>query len=92
VSQLQHLLKPHSHDPADSVDNALVGSAAGIRCVQLSLIALAITAAFQLAVAMASGSVAVLADTIHNFADASTAIPLWIAFKLTSKPPNNRYT
>jgi cation diffusion facilitator family transporter len=41
---------------------------------------------------MTSGSVAVLADTIHNFADASTAIPLWIAFKLTSKPPNNRYT
>jgi cation diffusion facilitator family transporter len=41
---------------------------------------------------MASGSVAVLADTIHNFADASTAIPLWIAFTLTSKPANSRYT
>jgi cation diffusion facilitator family transporter len=91
-SALQHLLQPHSHDAADSVDAELVGSQAGIRAVQISLIALAITAVFQLIVAMASGSVAVLADTIHNFADASTAIPLWLAFKVSSRPPNTRYT
>jgi cation diffusion facilitator family transporter len=70
----------------------LVSSAAGIRAVQLSLIGLAITAALQLAVAVASGSVAVLADTIHNFADASTAIPLWLAFKVGTRPANSRYT
>jgi cation diffusion facilitator family transporter len=91
-ASLQHLLQPHSHDAADSVDAELVGSQAGIRAVQISLLALAITAAFQLVVAMASGSVAVLADTIHNFADASTAIPLWLAFKVSSRPPNTRYT
>jgi cation diffusion facilitator family transporter len=91
-SSIEHLLQPHSHDAADSVDAELVGSQAGIRAVQISLIALAITAAFQLVVAVASGSVAVLADTIHNFADASTAIPLWLAFKVSSRPPNTRYT
>jgi cation diffusion facilitator family transporter len=89
---LQHLIKPHSHDAADSLDNVLVSSQEGIRAVQISLIGLAITAALQLAVALASGSVAVLADTIHNFADASTAIPLWLAFKVSSKPANTRYT
>jgi cation diffusion facilitator family transporter len=91
-STLEHFFQPHSHDAADSLDTELVGSRAGIRAVQLSLIGLAFTAAFQLAVALASGSVAVLADTIHNFADASTAIPLWLAFKVSSKPANTRYT
>jgi len=91
-ANLQHLIKPHSHDAADSIDPVLVSSQAGIRAVQISLIGLAVTAALQLAVALASGSVAVLADTIHNFADASTAIPLWLAFKVSSKPANARYT
>src|SRR5437763_1333883 len=89
---LRHLLQPHSHDAADSVDDALVASNEGVRAVQLSLIGLGLTAALQLAVAIASGSVAVLADTIHNFADASTAIPLWLAFWVGRKPPNDRYT
>jgi cation diffusion facilitator family transporter len=90
---LRHLLaQPHSHDAADSLDNVLVSSDIGIRAVQLSLIGLAITAALQLAVALTSGSVAVLADTIHNFADASTAIPLWLAFKVSNKPATQRYT
>ena len=91
-SQLQHLFQRHSHDAVDSVDNALVGSDEGIRAVKLSLIGLGLTAALQLAVAIASGSVAVLADTIHNFADASTAIPLWLAFWLGRKAANDRYT
>ena len=91
-SELQHLLQPHSHDAADSLDSVLIGSAAGIRAVQLSLIGLAVTATIQLVIAIASGSVAVLADTIHNFADASTAIPLWLAFVFGRKPANSRYT
>src|SRR5438309_8750614 len=89
---LRHLLAPHSHDAADSVDSALVGSAEGIRAVQVSLLVLALTAGLQLIVALASGSVAVLADTIHNFADASTAIPLWLAFWIGRRPANARYT
>ena len=46
----------------------------------------------QLVVAVASGSVGLLADTIHNFADASTAIPLWLAFSLGKREPTGRYT
>jgi cation diffusion facilitator family transporter len=91
-ARLTHLVQPHSHDAADSLDRALVGSAEGIRAVRLSLIGLGTTAILQLLVALASGSVAVLADTIHNFADASTAVPLWLAFWIGRKAPSARYT
>jgi cation diffusion facilitator family transporter len=91
-AEFQHLLTPHSHDAADVYDPQLAGSAEGIRAVQVSLVALGLTAALQLVVALASGSVAVLADTIHNFADASTAIPLWLAFSVGRRPPNDCYT
>src|SRR5438270_10389689 len=90
--ELRHLVQPHSHDAADSVDDALVASNEGVRAVQLSLIGLGLTAVLQLVVALTSGSVAVLADTIHNFADASTAVPLWLAFWVGRKPANTRYT
>jgi cation diffusion facilitator family transporter len=89
---LSSVFQPHSHDAADSIDNALAGSAAGITAVKISLLGLGATALLQLVVVLASGSVALLADTIHNFADASTAIPLWIAFSLSRRPPNRRYT
>jgi cation diffusion facilitator family transporter len=82
----------HSHDPADSVDQALTSNAKGIRAVRISLVALAITAVLQLIVVAVSGSVALLADTIHNFSDALTAIPLWIAFALGSRAATRRYT
>ncbi len=82
----------HSHDAADSLDDALAGSAEGIRAVKVSLIGLGVTSLLQLIVVLFSGSVALLADTIHNFADASTAIPLWLAFSLSRKPPTRRYT
>jgi cation diffusion facilitator family transporter len=91
-AEVQHLVQPHSHDAADSVDDALVASGEGVRAVQLSLVGLGLTATLQLIVALASGSVAVLADTIHNFADASTAVPLWLAFWVGRKPANSRYT
>jgi cation diffusion facilitator family transporter len=89
---ITHFFRPHSHDAADSIDDALEGSVEGIRVVKISLFALAITAALQLVVVYFSGSVALLADTIHNFADASTAVPLWIAFSLGRRPANQRYT
>jgi cation diffusion facilitator family transporter len=46
----------------------------------------------QLVVVLVSGSVALLADTVHNFADISTALPLGLAFWLGRRPPNRRYT
>ena len=84
--------KPHSHDAADSVDAALESSAAGIRAVKISLLVLLATAAAQLLVVIFTDSVALLADTIHNFSDALTAIPLWIAFILVRRPPSKRFT
>ena len=47
---------------------------------------------FQLAVVLISGSVALLADTIHNFADAATSLPLWVAFALARRGANRRFT
>ena len=72
----------HSHGHSASPDAVLESSARGIRTVQISLILLGATAAFQVAVVLASGSVALMADTIHNFTDALTALPLWLAFVL----------
>ena len=51
-----------------------------------------ITALLQLAIVLASGSIALLADTIHNFADAGTSIPLWIAFALARRGASRRFT
>jgi cation diffusion facilitator family transporter len=83
---------PHSHDVADSVDDELESSAIGIRAVKISLVALGVTAMAQLVIVAVSGSVALLADTVHNFADALTAIPLWIAFVLGRRAATRRYT
>jgi cation diffusion facilitator family transporter len=82
----------HSHDAADSFDEALTSNARGIRAVKVSLVGLGITAVVQLGIVLISGSVALLADTIHNFSDALTAIPLWIAFALGSRAATRRYT
>ncbi|HEY1440141.1 MAG TPA: cation diffusion facilitator family transporter, partial [Mycobacterium sp.] len=83
---------PHSHDAADSVDDALQSSASGIRAVKISLVVLGVTAIAQIVVVIFSGSVALAADTIHNFSDALTAAPLWIAFALGTKAATRRYT
>ena len=88
----REVFAPHSHDHADSVDDALEASAQGIRAVKISLVALAVTAIFQLVIVALSGSVALAADTIHNFSDALTAIPLWIAFVLGRRAATKRYT
>lgn len=90
--RLRHLLVPHSHDAADSIDDALEASAAGVRAVRTSLLVLGATAAAQLVVVLVSGSVALLADTVHNVSDALTAVPLWIAFVLGRRAPTRRYT
>jgi cation diffusion facilitator family transporter len=91
-SRLTHLISPHSHDAADSLDAALESSAQGIRAVKISLIGLGVTAALQVVVVVISGSVALLADTIHNFSDALTAVPLWLAFAVGRRAATKRYT
>src|SRR5215208_1532690 len=89
---LREVFAPHSHDASDSIDGALESSAAGIRAVKISLLALGATSIAQLVIVVISGSVALLADTIHNFSDALTAVPLWIAFALGTRAATRRYT
>jgi cation diffusion facilitator family transporter len=92
LARLRHVLRPHSHDAGDKVDAAMEASAEGIHALWISLAVLAGTAALQAAVVAVSGSVALLGDTLHNAADALTAVPLAIAFVVGRRPPNRRYT
>lgn len=89
---LREIFAPHSHDAADSIDGALESSAAGIRAVKISLLVLGLTAIAQIVIVALSGSIALAADTIHNFSDALTSVPLWIAFALSTKAATRRYT
>src|ERR1700690_3936236 len=82
----------HSHAAITPLSDPALATRAGILAVKVSLVVLLVTALFQLGVALRSGSVALLADTIHNFADALTAIPLWLAFSLSQRLRNARYT
>lgn len=89
---LYDLFVPHTHDAADSVDDALEASKAGVMAVKVSMFILLGTTLLQLGFVLFTGSVALLADTIHNFADALTAVPLWIAFVLGRRLATRRYT
>ena len=88
---VREIFAPHSHDSAESVDGAMESSTAGMRAVKVSLLVLGVTAIAQIAIVMISGSIALAADTIHNFSDALTAVPLWIAFALSTKAATRRY-
>jgi cation diffusion facilitator family transporter len=94
----------HGHDHGDRhshggghghthgvVDASLTTTARGIWAIKWSFVILAITAALQLIVVLVSGSVALLADTIHNVGDATTAIPLWVAFALARRGSSKRF-
>jgi cation diffusion facilitator family transporter len=81
----------HNHTHG-TIDVSLLSTERGIWAVKRSFFWLFLTALFQLVIVFFSGSVALLADTIHNIGDAATAIPLWIAFKFSHRKPNNRFT
>jgi cation diffusion facilitator family transporter len=74
------------------VDSALESSREGLRALWLSLAGLGLTAVLQAVVAVWSGSVALLGDTLHNVADALTAVPLGFAFIIGRRSPTRRYT
>ena len=82
----------HSHDHADSIDTALESSERGIRALVISFTGLMVTAVIQAGIIFFTGSVALIADTIHNFSDALTAVPLFIAFRLGRRAATRRYT
>jgi cation diffusion facilitator family transporter len=83
----------HAHGHTHGVvDPSIISTERGIWAIKWSFVGLFITAILQIVVVVFSGSVALLADTIHNFGDAATAIPLWIAFSLFNRPPSRRFT
>jgi cation diffusion facilitator family transporter len=86
----------HRHDAHAHVhgalDPSLFTTQKGIWAIKWSFFGLLATATFQVVFVLLSGSVALLADTIHNFGDAATAIPLWIAFTLARRKANKRFT
>src|SRR5574339_162230 len=92
IDWFQHTFTPHDHGYQTAALDAALATDRGIRAVKISLVALLLTAAFQMFIVAISGSVALLADIIHNFSDALTAIPLGIAFTLSRRARNARYT
>ena len=74
------------------IDATIASTDRGIWAIKWSFVILAVTAAFQIVVVLFTGSVALLADTIHNVADATTAIPLWVAFRLARRKPTETFT
>src|SRR5262249_28305245 len=84
-------LHGHSHGEI-ALDSALESNERGLSALKVSLTFLGLTAVFQLLIAIGSGSVGLLADTIHNFSDALTAIPLGIAFMLGRRLATRRFT
>jgi cation diffusion facilitator family transporter len=81
---------PHQHHHGEHghshglIDRSIVRSHEGVKAVSISLVVLGLAAAAQVAIFVLAGSVALLADLIHNFGDALTAVPLGIAFFLRS--------
>jgi cation diffusion facilitator family transporter len=90
----------HGHDHGEGghghthgvIDPMIATTSRGIWAIKWSFVLLALTAAAQLVIVFLSGSVALLADTIHNIGDAVTAIPLWVAFLLARRKPSRTFT
>ena len=87
--------RTHGHGPAGhqhgSIDPSVVSNERGLWAVKWSFVGLFVTAMLQLLVVVLSHSVALLADTIHNFGDAATGFPLAIAFLFARRPPDDRF-
>jgi cation diffusion facilitator family transporter len=91
-SRLRHALSPHSHDHTEAIQTADEASREGIRAAWLSLAGMGATAVLQIVIVALSGSIALLADTVHNLGHLATTIPLIIAFRLGRRPPTRRYS
>jgi cation diffusion facilitator family transporter len=92
IARLKELFTPHQHGHQPAAMDPNLATDRGVRVLQISFGALIATASFQVVIVLVSGSVALLSDTIHNFSDALTAIPLGLAFWLSRRSNNQRYT
>jgi len=91
-NEVGHLITPRSHTHHAAAFDPALANERGIWTLKVSLAGLLITAIFQVYIVAISGSVALLADTLHNFSDALTAVPLWLAFSLARRARTRRYT
>jgi cation diffusion facilitator family transporter len=92
IRWFQEIFTPHSHGHQEAALDPNLATDRGVWALKISLAGLMATALFQVVIVFISGSVALLADTIHNFSDALTAIPLGLAFWLSRRARNERYT
>jgi cation diffusion facilitator family transporter len=81
----------HGHEHG-RIDADLYGNRAGLRAVQISTAGMLLVAAIQFAIAWIGGSAGLFADALHNFGDVFTTIALWIAFVISNRAANQRYT
>ena len=94
IAQALHLPGfTHDHSHADlASDRAFLDNRLAVRTVWIALVALGLTTALQIVIYIASGSVALLADTVHNLGDALNSIPLLFAFYIARRAANKRFT
>lgn len=90
-AQLRHAITPHSHDHSESIQTAAEARRDGIRTAWIGLAGMLAVAVIQVGIVAVSGSVALLADTVHSLGHAVTTIPLIIAFRLAARPATRRY-
>jgi cation diffusion facilitator family transporter len=91
LATLKHVLVPHSHDANETIQSAEETSGQGARAAWIGLAGMMATAVAQMAIVAISGSVALLADTLHNLGHVVTTIPLVIAFRLSRRAATERY-
>jgi cation diffusion facilitator family transporter len=81
----------HGHEHG-KVDADLYGNRAGLRAVQISTAGMLLVSAIQFVIAWIGGSAGLFADALHNFGDVFTTVALWIAFVISNRAANQRYT
>ncbi len=89
--KVKHTLIPHAHDANEAIQTAEDSAKDGIRTAWIGLAGMMTTAVLQVVIVAISGSIALLADTIHNLGHAATTIPLIIAFRLGRRPATTMY-
>ncbi|HEX2131739.1 MAG TPA: cation diffusion facilitator family transporter [Actinophytocola sp.] len=92
LARLRHAVVPHSHDATETIQSAEETSGQGIRAAWIGLAGMTATAALQLVIVVVSGSIGLMADTLHNLGHAITTIPLVIAFRMGRRAPTARYS
>lgn len=91
-ASLKHAVTPHTHDSNEVIQSAEEASGEGVRAAWIGLAGMGATAVLQMVIVAVSGSIALLADTLHNIGHAVTTIPLVIAFKIGQRAATKRYS